>query len=345
MSFQQIHPMGAVAVKGEKLETLYKDDNYIAQEKFDGSRYVFQVRTEGCMFSSRTESVKGGQVDKAKNVPHICEEALKLLPPNTVLDGEVDVPVGRNFKRVQGIMGSLPERALALQKDDPLVYKVFDILELNGENLRTKPLKERLAILGYVFTQMNNANNYLRLCEVTTGEANKRALFEKAMEEKAEGIMLKNLNSIYQDDKSPANTWVKVKHEATYDGIVKGYKFGEQEVTKVEPRSLTEDNVYVTGWMYICEKGKYKVGDKIMEGLGTLTTYQYVDGVLTEVADVGGIPYKLRAEYKARLDKGEEFTIEFKANELFEDTHRYRHPAHVRERLDKPKEGCIYGKG
>jgi len=304
--------MCADSVKPEKLDLLYSDNNWIAEMKYDGSRYCFQIRKEGCMFSSRTESVKGGQVDKVKNVPQICEEALKHFPINTVLDGEVDVVEGRNFKRVQGIMGSLPERALALQKDDPLVYKVFDILELDGVDLRNRPYKERRHLLEALFNSF--PQKYIRLCEIHKGEEAKRDLFAKAMREKAEGIMLKNLDGIYKEDKRPANTWVKIKKVANYDGIVKGYKYGTP-------------------------------GTKFEHGLGTLTVHQYLeDGSLVEVAECGGVDFKERVEFKERLDKGETFIIEFSACELFEETHRYRHPSFVRIRTDKNEKECHYGK-
>jgi len=345
---KQIKPMGANSTTQEKIELLYKNCNYIAEKKYDGSRYVAQKDGNGVVaLTSRSESVKGGQVDKTGNVPHIIQEVSRLAN-GTILDGEIDVAGDiRNFKYVQGVMGSLPERALELQKEEKLVYKVFDLIEYEGEDLRNTPLRKRRELLRGVINKLNA--KYIHLCEWYEGEEAKRKLFKDEMSIGAEGIILKNLDGIYQEDKKPANTWVKVKHVATYDGIVKGYKFGEQEVIKVEPLICnevmnTEEMIYVTGWHYVVPKGHYKVGDIYKGGLGTLTTFQYHNGELIEVADVGGIAYAARADYQKRLESGETFIIEFKANELFEDTQRYRHPAHVRERKDKNEKQCIYGK-
>lgn len=341
---KQIIPMGACSTTREKIEKFYRSENYIAEKKYDGSRYIIQKDMDGIFLTSRRESVKGGMVDKTANVPHIIQEITRLAN-GTILDGEIDVAGDiRNFKFVQGVMGSLSERALELQKKEKLVYKVFDILEYEGENLRNTPLRKRRELLRGVIQKLNSP--YILLCEWYEGEEAKRKLFKDEMSIGAEGIILKNLDAIYQEDKTPSNTWIKDKHVETYDGIVKGYKFGEQEIIRIEPEESPNlcDVIYVTGWKYEVPKGQYKVGDIYKGGLGTLTTFQYHKGELVEVAEVGGIPYNLRASYKERLDKGEEFIVEFKANELFRETHRYRHPVHVRERTDKNKKDCVYGK-
>jgi DNA ligase-1 len=299
--------MGANAVPKDKLEQLYNDPNYIAERKFDGSRYCLQTGYNGgIIFTSRRESVKGGMVNKADNVPHIVMEA-QLLLSGTILDGEVDVPGNkRNFKMVQGVMGSLPERAIQLQEENvKLIYKVFDILEFQGENLRDKPFITRRKLLEQCISV-----GQFKYIEVVEQYTDKRELYNQEIEDGAEGIMLKNLNSIYQEDKSPAKTWYKVKDKATYDGIVKGYTLGT---------------------------GKYK------DTVGALKVFQYVGEELVQTAEVSGMSDEKRKEFKERLDRGETFIVEFEGYGLFLDTHLYRHPTYKRERLDKPERGCVYG--
>ena len=137
---RQIKPMGAVSVKEDKLRECYESDNYIGEKKYDGSRYIAQ-KCEGKVYlTSRTESVKGGQVDKTANVPQIIEEIL-TLPDGTVLDGEIDVPGNvRCFKFVQGVMGSLPDRANTLQTGNQirslfLCIAVIILLGIKGKKL------------------------------------------------------------------------------------------------------------------------------------------------------------------------------------------------------------------
>ena len=102
---RDIRPMGAVGLpKGEKgkekLESLYTNPLYIAEPKFDGSRYTIKIEINGKIYlQSRRESVNGGMCDKTDRVPHIIQE-VKNLKSGTVLDGEIDILEGRNFHYV-----------------------------------------------------------------------------------------------------------------------------------------------------------------------------------------------------------------------------------------------------
>lgn len=311
---QDIRPMGAVGLpKGQKgkdkLESLYKNPLYSAEKKFDGSRYTLRIDNNGGLFlQSRKESVKGGMCDKTDRVPHIIEEAGRL-PVGTILDGEIDILEGRNFHYVQGCMGSLPERAIQIQEENQkLYYKCFDILEYKGRDLRNIPLRERREILDRLL-KSEIKFQYIILVEQIKDEKEKRELFDKEIEKGMEGIILKNLEAIYQEDKKPANTWYKVKLVDTFDGVVVGYNPGQ---------------------------GKYT------GTVGSLKVAQYLNGVLIEVADCGGMTDKLRDIFKKRIDKGERFIIEFAAQEP-EAHNRYRHPRFKRVREDKNERDCIYG--
>jgi len=329
---KMIRPMGALGLQSgqkgkDKLESLYNNPRYVAEKKFDGCRYTIQIDLDGKIYlQSRSESVDGGMVDKTDRVPQIIEEA-KSIDKGTILDGEIDIPEGRYFHYVQGCMGSLPERAIALQtgteihteiinkkihfiEGPKLVYKVFDILEYKGQDLRNEPLCQRRSILEHIASQ--NIFKFIILVDQVKDEEGKRKLFDEEIEKGSEGIILKNLDSIYvegeEEGKRPSNTWYKNKLVNTYDGVVVGYNLG-------------------TG--------------KNINTVGSLRVSQYKDGELVEVADCGGLKDSLRDEFKQRIDSGERFIIEFKAQEP--ETNRYRHPRYKRERLDKTERQCVYG--
>jgi DNA ligase-1 len=308
---KEIRPMGAKALpKGDKgkqkLAELYANSRYVAEKKFDGSRYVLQNDKGNIILTSRRESVRGGMCEKSANVPHIIAELKDKFCPGIILDGEIDIRAGREFHFVQGTMGSLPDEAIRKQKDkEKLVYKVFDILEYQYEDVRNKTLAERRAILESLFKR---PLTYIILVEQFK-DKDKRDLFDKEIEAGAEGIILKNLDSVYVEDKKPTNSWYKLKLVDTFDGIVTGYNAGT---------------------------GKY-------EGMiGSLKVCQYKDKQLIEVAECGGMTDELRKAFKVRLDRGEKFIIEFAAQET-EGNNRYRHPRFVRERTDKNASQCIYG--
>lgn len=305
---RNVKPQGACGATKEKIEAAYINPDYIAEKKFDGSRYTIQIEKNGKIYlQSRSESVSGGMCDKTDRVPHIIKE-VRILSGDTILDGEIDILYGRDFHYVQGCMGSLPERAIQIQKEDRMLYyKCFDILKFKGEDLRNRPLKERRAILERLLKP--GLFKYIILVEQIIDEQEKRKLFDEEIEKGSEGIILKNMNSIYVEDKRPANTWIKVKLTQTYDGIVIGYNLGTGKYTRT---------------------------------VGSLIVAQYINNILTPVADCGGMTDKKRDEFKKRIDKGERFIIEFAAQEP-EVHNRYRHPRYKRERLDKNEKDCIYG--
>ena len=59
---RMIRPMGAVTPNREKLEIAYKSDEWHAEPKMDGSRYIAQIIDGKVFLTSRRESVKGGMV-------------------------------------------------------------------------------------------------------------------------------------------------------------------------------------------------------------------------------------------------------------------------------------------
>ena len=300
--------MGGTALPQSKFNQYFNDSRYIGEKKFDGSRYILQVAEDGIFLTSRRESVKGGMVDKTLNVPHIINEVGYFK--EIIFDGEIDVRGDeRNFKYVQGVMGSLPERAIQLQNEKgELIYKVFDLLELNGEDLRDKMLLARRKILEQLLSTVN-----FKYIELVKQFSDKEQLYRGELEKGQEGIMIKNLDSKYVEDKSPSQTWYKIKGHETYDGVVLGYEYGTP-------------------------------GSKYEGMLGTLKVYQMVNGALTHTSDVGGLTEAERITFKVRLDRGERLVIEFDAYGLFEETHKYRHPSFVRIRTDKNENECIYGK-
>lgn len=192
---RKIHPMGARSCDQQKIDELYEDPNYIAEKKFDGSRYILSIINHKAFLTSRCESVHGGMCNKTDNVPHIIKEVVHLN--NIILDGEMDLFNTRNFSQVQGIMGSLKERAIEIQKDDDkkIYYKCFDVLQYNGINIENKPFKFRRKVLEYVFK--HNKFKYILLTDQTKDTQKKRELFDDEIDKGSEGIILKNINSIY----------------------------------------------------------------------------------------------------------------------------------------------------
>ncbi len=98
----------------------------------------------------------------------------------------------------------------------PLTYFVFDLLHLNGHNLRGLPLGERKAILADL---VDAEGEWLRLSEhlETSGEA----MFRGACEVHAEGIISKRADSKYTGGRSAS--WLKLKCIRQQELVIGGF--------------------------------------------------------------------------------------------------------------------------
>jgi bifunctional non-homologous end joining protein LigD len=87
------------------------------------------------------------------------------------------------------------------------VFIAFDLLFLNGKDLRTLPLLERKAILKRLLRRKRSRVLYLDHVE-TDG----RLLFEQIVKMDLEGIVCKRKDSPYKATDQPSRYWIKVKN-------------------------------------------------------------------------------------------------------------------------------------
>src|SRR5690606_1264587 len=122
-------------------------ENWIAEEKYDGWRFLMHVSgrlDRAYMTGRRVSRVTGELSEKGLCIP-------ALWPKNhpsgyTVIDGEILVPGG--LREIGGIMNTSPENAAKKIAEIGMpTYRVFDILWHDGTDLRHYWLKDRQAIL------------------------------------------------------------------------------------------------------------------------------------------------------------------------------------------------------
>ena len=105
----------------------------------------------------------------------------------------------------------------------PVTYVVFDILELDGKDLRDLPLKERRKIL----ESLNISHPNIRVC----GQFKDiKAAWNEVERSGAEGLILKQLGSLYREGYRSAN-WRKVKNIKETDLKFTKYEQNPQGIT------------------------------------------------------------------------------------------------------------------
>jgi len=87
------------------------------------------------------------------------------------------------------------------------VFIAFDLLYLNGRDLRTLPLIERKAILKKLLSRKRS-----RILYLDHVEGDGHLLFEQIVRMNLEGIVCKRRDSPYKVTDKPSRYWIKVKN-------------------------------------------------------------------------------------------------------------------------------------
>jgi len=126
----------------------------------------------------------------------------------------VDANGRPNFQMLQNVAHIFPSG-----KADPskgtLVYYVFDLLYLDGQDLRQRPLAERKKLLQSII----HPNDFLKYSDhiVEKGDA----FFEQAKASNLEGIVAKRMDSPYVEKRT--NYWLKIKNLRQQELVIGGY--------------------------------------------------------------------------------------------------------------------------
>jgi bifunctional non-homologous end joining protein LigD len=167
-----------------KVKALLCDDRYCAQEKFDGRHLLVRKQDDQVEGINKKGLIVG--------LPGTVAHDLCGLPGSFISDGE---SIG----------------------DD---YHVFDLLEYDGENLRSLSYQERFTRLADLLLS-HSKHPHVRLVETAFTTVQKIALFERLREENREGIVFKRLDAPYVPGKpNSGGPQLKFKFVATVSAIV-----------------------------------------------------------------------------------------------------------------------------
>lgn len=188
------------------------NNGYVALQKFDGEWCKLVVGAHGYVkaYSRNISTVTGMYGDKTEHIPHIVREAANL-PAGTVLLGELCFEnLSCTSRDVGSILRCLPPKAVERQLIGPsLVFKTFDCLAFDGEDLVDVPYRGRLNTLLSIF------NNYSLSCIQAPNICPRDMEFSDFLQEilamGGEGIVIHSLNYLYAPGKRPAWSTLKVK--------------------------------------------------------------------------------------------------------------------------------------
>ena len=178
---------------------------WVHEVKFDG--YRMQLRVEGG--KARLFTRKG--LDWTDKFSAVAKAASKL--PDCIIDGEVcalDHNGAPDFAALQA--------ALSDDKSESLVNFVFDLLFVDGEDLRPLPLTDRKARLARLLKAARTSDQ-LRFVEHFTSGGD--AVLQSACRMHLEGIVSKRADAPYASGRG--DSWVKSKCRAGHEVVIGGW--------------------------------------------------------------------------------------------------------------------------
>ncbi|HTW43901.1 MAG TPA: ATP-dependent DNA ligase [Acidobacteriaceae bacterium] len=260
-SMQLFHPLGFMLASPvdtvERVLDRFREDaasadspllHIILEDKYDGIRA--QLHCGDPSHPGRVQVFSRNREDISDSFPELVEAFARVNEP-IILDGEIlawNIAENRAlpFTSLQQRLGR-KRVSTELRRQVPVVFMAFDVLHRDRRLLLEDPLSERrlqlidlagrhaastanAAASGQTLLFASAAPPVPRLMLAPATQLHSAAQLEsaysQARERGNEGVMLKNLRSVYQPGKR-GFAWLKLKHElATLDVVVTGVEFG-----------------------------------------------------------------------------------------------------------------------
>lgn len=182
-------------------------DGWLHEQKFDGYRI-------GLVKDGPTVSLQSRRnLDWAAQFPEVVAAGHELHAKTALLDGEVAVLLPSGVTS----FGSLHERP----SGSVLVYFAFDLLHLDGRDLRERPIEERKRELQRLIG--HGKGGTIRYSEHVVGGG--RAFFEHVSKLGFEGMVSKKLGTKYRPGRN--SDWLKTKCVKRQEFVIGGFTLPE----------------------------------------------------------------------------------------------------------------------
>jgi bifunctional non-homologous end joining protein LigD len=189
-----------------------RGEEWIHELKLDGYRIQAHIQRSPRAGAEVRLFTRNG-LDWTRRMPEIASELERLKIDGAILDGEVVVLTESGETSFAALQAAFDE-----SKPSPLTYFVFDLLHLNGHNLRDQPLIERKRLLAGLVRTLS-PDGSIRLSEHVDGDG--RRTFEEACRLGAEGIVAKRGAAPYAAGRSAS--WIKVKCIRQQEFVIGGF--------------------------------------------------------------------------------------------------------------------------
>ncbi|MDQ6705919.1 MAG: non-homologous end-joining DNA ligase, partial [Acidobacteriota bacterium] len=209
-----ITPMSATLVN-----TSPKGNDWVFEIKWDGIRAICFIDNGELRIQSRS----GNRCER--QYPELTVLPNRVSATQAILDAEIAVLDERgisSFALIQPRITNQDANAVAqMARKHPVTLFAFDLLYLDGYDLRKVPLLERKRLLETIL----KTDTPIRLSDhfATDGEQ----MLEAARQQGLEGLIAKCTTSVYESRRS--RNWLKLKLVLQQEFVICGYTVGERE--------------------------------------------------------------------------------------------------------------------
>jgi len=191
-----------------------RGDDWFFEVKWDGVRAIAFIDDEEVHLQSRS----GNRCER--QYPELAVIHHNVAGRQAILDGEIAVLDDKGVSRFHLIQPRIantdPNSIAHLVRSTPVVYFVFDLLYLDGYDLRRVDFSKRRDLLESVITP----SPVIRISEAFPASAGE-ALLDAARETGLEGILAKRAGSCYESKRS--SDWQKIKIVTRQEFVIGGF--------------------------------------------------------------------------------------------------------------------------
>jgi ATP-dependent DNA ligase len=196
-------------------DTLPEGGDFLYEPKWDGFRAIVFRGTADVYIQSRELR----PLDRY--FPELHDALLANMPSGAVVDGEIVIPTpeGLDFDALQMRLHPAASRVAKLAKATPSAFVAFDLLAIDGRDVRTSAQAERRALLERALTDAKPPVYVTPMTRDVAVATNWLARFEGAG---LDGVIAKPQRGTYQPG---VRAMIKVKHARTADCVVAGFRW------------------------------------------------------------------------------------------------------------------------
>ena len=216
MGVEAPYPKRLKPMMAGSADNAFSHPDWLFEPKLDGYRILAFVKGEQVTLLSRNG------LDLTGRLPEVVSDLKAQEYDEMILDGEVaalnedGLPDFGLLQQVMGFDKSAIDRPIGKAN---IVYYPFDLLYLDGVDLRKAPLIDRKKLLSHAIVPSEHTS----LVEYVEGDG--ASFYNAAVGLGLEGIIAKRRSGAYEPG-TRSNAWLKIKHVQSQELVVGGYTVG-----------------------------------------------------------------------------------------------------------------------